>query len=125
MPGMNDILSKPFTKQGLLDMLEKHLIHLKVMKQMQLNNQMNLGMDSQNQIVSSNGPPSYPGTLEWDDRRTNNSLTGMGLSDVGYGVILAGLSSSPSLGSYGLGMKRDRESEEEREGKRGRFEVVE
>ncbi|TFK18868.1 hypothetical protein FA15DRAFT_674952 [Coprinopsis marcescibilis] len=27
--GMNDILPKPFTKQGLLDVLEKHLIHLK------------------------------------------------------------------------------------------------
>ncbi|KAF8803163.1 hypothetical protein BYT27DRAFT_7196034 [Phlegmacium glaucopus] len=32
--GMNDILPKPFTKEGLLDMLEKHLMHLKVMQQM-------------------------------------------------------------------------------------------
>ncbi|THV04610.1 hypothetical protein K435DRAFT_826829 [Dendrothele bispora CBS 962.96] len=32
--GMNDILPKPFTKQGLLDMLEKHLMHLKVIQQM-------------------------------------------------------------------------------------------
>lgn len=31
---MNDILPKPFTKEGLLDMLEKHLMHLKVMQQM-------------------------------------------------------------------------------------------
>ncbi|KAG6843327.1 hypothetical protein H0H93_001390, partial [Arthromyces matolae] len=29
---MNDILPKPFTKEGLLDMLEKHLIHLKVIQ---------------------------------------------------------------------------------------------
>jgi len=28
-PGMNDVLPKPFTKEGLLNMLEKHLGHLK------------------------------------------------------------------------------------------------
>jgi osomolarity two-component system, response regulator SKN7 len=28
-PGMNDVLPKPFTKEGLLQMLEKHLAHLK------------------------------------------------------------------------------------------------
>jgi len=33
--GMNDILPKPFTKDGLLGMLEKHLIHLKTIKDMQ------------------------------------------------------------------------------------------
>ncbi|ODQ51440.1 response regulator [Saitoella complicata NRRL Y-17804] len=32
--GMNDILPKPFTKDGLQQMLEKHLIHLKAMKEM-------------------------------------------------------------------------------------------
>jgi len=32
--GMNDILPKPFTKEGLLEMLEKHLMHLKVIQQM-------------------------------------------------------------------------------------------
>ncbi|KAI0784340.1 HSF-type DNA-binding-domain-containing protein [Abortiporus biennis] len=32
--GMNDILPKPFTKDGLLDMLEKHLMHLKVIQTM-------------------------------------------------------------------------------------------
>ncbi|KAI0790678.1 hypothetical protein C8Q75DRAFT_760139 [Abortiporus biennis] len=30
--GMNDILPKPFTPDGLLDMVEKHLVHLKVME---------------------------------------------------------------------------------------------
>ena len=30
-PGMNDVLPKPFTKEGLLNMLEKHLGHLKRM----------------------------------------------------------------------------------------------
>lgn len=29
--GMNDVLPKPFTKEGLLNMLEKHLGHLKTM----------------------------------------------------------------------------------------------
>ncbi|CAL1705834.1 unnamed protein product [Somion occarium] len=32
--GMNDILPKPFTKDGLFDMLEKHLMHLKVIQTM-------------------------------------------------------------------------------------------
>lgn len=32
--GMNDILPKPFTKEGLLSMLEKHLIHLKTVQKM-------------------------------------------------------------------------------------------
>jgi len=31
MAGMNDVLPKPFTKEGLLNMLEKHLGHLKQM----------------------------------------------------------------------------------------------
>ncbi|KAK9479527.1 HSF-type DNA-binding-domain-containing protein [Lipomyces japonicus] len=31
--GMNDVLAKPFTKENLLDVLEKHLIHLKQMKE--------------------------------------------------------------------------------------------
>lgn len=29
LSGMNDVLPKPFTKEGLLQMLEKHLAHLK------------------------------------------------------------------------------------------------
>lgn len=37
--GMNDILPKPFTKDGLLGMLEKHLMHLKTLKQAGLNGQ--------------------------------------------------------------------------------------
>ncbi|KAL9931989.1 hypothetical protein V8E36_009050 [Tilletia maclaganii] len=33
--GMTDVLPKPFTKEGLLNMLEKHLIHLKTVSQME------------------------------------------------------------------------------------------
>lgn len=32
--GMNDVLPKPFTKEGLLNMLEKHLIHLRTVQKM-------------------------------------------------------------------------------------------
>jgi len=32
--GMNDILPKPFTRDGLLGILEKHLMHLKAIQQM-------------------------------------------------------------------------------------------
>ncbi|PPQ68077.1 hypothetical protein CVT24_002941 [Panaeolus cyanescens] len=42
--GMNDILSKPFTKEGLLDMLEKHLMHLKVIQQMTRNVPRSVGI---------------------------------------------------------------------------------
>ncbi|KAF9053356.1 hypothetical protein BJ165DRAFT_1400665 [Panaeolus papilionaceus] len=42
--GMNDILSKPFTKEGLLDMLEKHLFHLKVIQQMTRNVPRSVGI---------------------------------------------------------------------------------
>ncbi|OQD74685.1 hypothetical protein PENDEC_c010G03989 [Penicillium decumbens] len=31
--GMDDVLPKPFTRKSLLDMLEKHLVHLKTMQQ--------------------------------------------------------------------------------------------
>lgn len=31
--GMNDVLPKPFTRKSLLEMLEKHLVHLKTMQQ--------------------------------------------------------------------------------------------
>lgn len=31
--GMDDVLPKPFTRKSLLDMLEKHLVHLKTMPQ--------------------------------------------------------------------------------------------
>lgn len=42
--GMTDVLPKPFTKEGLLNMLEKHLIHLKTVTQMeQIPRQMGLG----------------------------------------------------------------------------------
>ena len=36
--GMNDVLPKPFTKDSLLGMLEKHLLHMKEMQQMQETN---------------------------------------------------------------------------------------
>lgn len=32
--GMNDVLPKPFTKEGLLNMLDKHLVHLKTLDRM-------------------------------------------------------------------------------------------
>ena len=35
MIGMNDVLPKPFTKDSLLGMLEKHLLHMRQIQQMQ------------------------------------------------------------------------------------------
>lgn len=56
--GMNDVLPKPFTKDTLLGMLEKHLLHLKQMQKM----------------GSSIAPPIKPGAQIVDIPETQQSL---------------------------------------------------
>lgn len=130
---MNDILPKPFTKQGMLDMLEvplppyplpnshlctfiqKHLTHLKIIQQM------------------SRAIPRPPSTANqfdltpYDDGRIN-PLAGMGLSDEQYNMILQNIVNGETFGGdvNGGGMKRELEdSSDDRNTKRSRFEVVE
>ncbi|KAK7062748.1 kinase-regulated stress-responsive transcription factor skn7 [Paramarasmius palmivorus] len=84
--GMNDILPKPFTKQGLLDVLEKHLMHLKVIQQMSrsvprsvgipplsdtgfeqaMTSQAALVQSSSNQLMGQNMPPSNNSMMPFD-----------------------------------------------------------
>ncbi|KAF8552445.1 hypothetical protein OG21DRAFT_1416126 [Imleria badia] len=145
--GMNDILPKPFTKEGLLDMLEKHLMHLKVIQQMsKVSKPVGVpplsdgGFDEALAVgaaASSSTMPSY------DDDGRINPLAGMGLSDERYQAILKDLVSNENLmavgvsegfaafESLGVGVgvgvgKRllDEDGGEIREGKRGRFEVL-
>ncbi|KAJ7671004.1 HSF-type DNA-binding-domain-containing protein [Mycena rosella] len=140
--GMNDILPKPFTKEGLLDMLEKHLTHLTVIKQkmstsMRVPRQPGIpplndvGFDSALQAGASSASSDNAlmgyglGSPDAGDGRIN-VLAGMGLSDEQYNIMLAGIVNGDA---FNFGEKRsldlDEVDSDGREGKRGRFEVVE
>ncbi|SCV69536.1 BQ2448_2556 [Microbotryum intermedium] len=109
--GMNDILPKPFTKEGLLGMLEKHLIHLKVMQQM-AEIPRALGF-TDNQIQDAlAGAVSDEGTI-------NNPFSSMGISDHDYVEMLQGIAMEKE-GKRGLEVVQG----DEREGKRARFQEV-
>lgn len=165
--GMNDILPKPFTKEGLLDMLEKHLMHLKVIQQLSKvprslgvpplsdpsfgealavgASQLQRHASSSNLGSSSNSSSLHPmlGMSGYDDDGRINPLAGMGLSDERYAAILRDIVTQESFSgvgvpegfSFGLagalgpgmgGEKRGLDDEGDgREGKRGRFEIIE
>ncbi|KAJ3807348.1 SSK1, response regulator [Lentinula aff. lateritia] len=124
--GMNDILPKPFTRQGLLDMLEKHLMHLKVIQQMSRvprslgipplsDSGFEEAITSQAALLTHMQPSSSssysftPLTMGADDDDMDrlNPLAGMGLSDDQYNAILNGIvngesfSGSMDMGGYG------------------------
>ena len=67
LPGMNDVLPKPFTKEGLLHMLEKHLAHLK-----KPISHMDGGMvapqplASTRQVLKEESPAKSPATTSWN-----------------------------------------------------------
>ncbi|KAG2135188.1 HSF-type DNA-binding-domain-containing protein [Suillus bovinus] len=167
--GMNDILPKPFTKEGLLDMLEKHLMHLKVIQQMSkiprslgvpplsdpsFSEALAVGASQLQRHASSSNPSSSSnssssssvhamGMSGYDDDGRINPLAGMGLSDERYAAILRDIVTQESFSgvgvpegfSFGLagalgpemgGGKRGLDDESDgREGKRGRFEIIE
>ncbi|KAF9220104.1 hypothetical protein BS17DRAFT_715565 [Gyrodon lividus] len=153
--GMNDILPKPFTKEGLLDMLEKHLMHLKVIQQMSKVPRSvgvpPLSDSAFNEALAVGAASSSMSSAmqSYDDDGRINPLAGLGLSDERYQTILKDLVSGENfmgvgvpegfafgmnggLGLVGVGVgvggeKRglDDEGEVIREGKRGRFEVLE
>ncbi|KAH6887323.1 SKN7, two-component response regulator [Coprinopsis sp. MPI-PUGE-AT-0042] len=150
--GMNDILPKPFTKQGLLDMLEKHLMHLKVIQQMQRNIPRGPGVpplsDFNFEQALAMAFGFYGQEQNGEDAGLDNRinpLAGMGLSDeqfimmaqmvnsgdgggatMMYGVgINFGMSDSPPSGG---GTKRGLEDGSDMDGpmgKKSRFEVIE
>ncbi|KAJ3799624.1 HSF-type DNA-binding-domain-containing protein [Lentinula aff. detonsa] len=140
--GMNDILPKPFTKQGLLDMLEKHLMHLKVIQQMS-RVPRSLGIPPLSDSGFEEAITSQAALLTRQNAgasSTINPLAGMGLSDEQYNAILTGIvngetfSGSIDMGGYSNeigGLRTDTQKrrlddqEDGREGKRSRFEVLE
>ncbi|KAJ7118878.1 HSF-type DNA-binding-domain-containing protein [Mycena epipterygia] len=135
--GMNDILPKPFTKEGLLDMLEKHLTHLTVIKQ-KMTTSMRIprgpsgpplndtGFEGALQAGADNAMMGYGlGGPDADGRI--NVLAGMGLTDEQYNIMLAGIVNGDGF-SFGEKRNLDLDESEDsdgREGKRSRFEVVE
>lgn len=128
--GMNDILPKPFTKEGLLDMLEKHLMHLKVIQQMSriprpmgalpdttTNYDQALTLanpssssaspSSTSATATSSGDNNNPGWVfnlgvggEGDEGRIN-PLAAMGLSDESYQTMVQNLISAESFVEMG------------------------
>lgn len=84
---MNDVLAKPFTKNGLFGILDKHLIHLKAI-QLSAEVPRSVGVP----------PLSDQGVLDalasdaanWGaGAALRNSLSGMGWSDETYQIILS------------------------------------
>ncbi|EGN95905.1 SKN7, two-component response regulator, partial [Serpula lacrymans var. lacrymans S7.3] len=112
--GMNDILPKPFTKEGLLDMLEKHLMHLKVIQQMSRVPRSvggpPLSAESFQEALAvgaaalqTNDPSSLvPINLNADEDGRINPLAGMGLTDEQYTAILQNLVSGESFMGAGV-----------------------
>lgn len=99
--GMTDILPKPFTKEGLLNMLEKHLLHLKAAQRehraasTDQGGGMNMAAPATNSgnkggvspVPPVSGTPSNAG----GDGDGVNPLAGMGFTDEEYVAMLQNL----------------------------------
>ncbi|KAJ7744923.1 hypothetical protein B0H16DRAFT_1559474 [Mycena metata] len=136
--GMNDILPKPFTRDGLLDMLEKHLSHLTVIKQQMATfmipypptapppNEIEFGNAFTTGAVSSldNALNYGLGNPQLGDGQTI-MLAGIGITDEEYNRLLMEILGGGD-GSTFESTKRQRDADEENErgGKRNRFEVL-
>ena len=138
--GMNDHLPKPFTKDGLLQVLEKHLTHLKVIQTLTKALPRSVG-------VPPLSDPSFDHALAVqqqqlqlgfalggdDDDGKINPLAGMGLTDEQYTLILQNLVNGESFAGVGaleagVGESSKRaldDGPDGREAKRSRFEVIE
>ena len=124
--GMNDILPKPFTKDGLLDMLEvrlrprsvcappltrparaqKHLMHLKVIQTMSRVPRSvgipPLSDPSFDQALAQASAMNVPLAFSLgDDEGKINPLAGMGLTDEQYTLILQNLVNGESFMGIG------------------------
>ncbi|KAJ7485774.1 hypothetical protein FB451DRAFT_1432675, partial [Mycena latifolia] len=135
--GMNDILPKPFTKEGLLEMLEKHLAHLLMITQ-QMSPSMcvhpapvldDVGFALQPDIsmsASSAGDTLSGAGIAGPDTG-DGSIDGLGISDNEYNTLLASIFADRTVGaaSEKRALDLDSDSDDSDGGvrKRGRFEV--
>lgn len=145
--GMNDHLPKPFTKDGLWEVLEKHLTHLKVIQTLSkiprsvgvpplsdpnFDNALAVQASQQQQ---GGLPLGFSlGGGDDDDGGKINPLAGMGLTDEQYTMILQNLVNGESFSGVsslegatgGESSKRSLDDASDgRESKRSRFEVIE
>ncbi|KAJ7246894.1 HSF-type DNA-binding-domain-containing protein [Mycena haematopus] len=140
--GMNDILPKPFTRDGLLGVLEKHLAHLTLIRQQISTTSPQPSVSSESPPLFNNTPmvsspdsdlgygPTSPNTAA-DDRR--NIFAGMGIADEDYDRLFADIFSADTAVSSSGSAKRplelgldaeDSEQAEQRVGKRRRFQHI-
>lgn len=145
--GMNDILPKPFTRDGLLGMLEKHLMHLKAIQQMtnlprtigapdnattigcNPSNNNNEAAQGQTQAEaedgsSSSGPSSFDFSSMPDEQYSALLTMTMGMNELFGTTAHLGVKRTASeldgdVNGGGLSVEEGHVS------KRGRFEVVE
>ena len=148
--GMNDHLPKPFTKDGLWEVLEKHLTHLKVIQTLSrvprsvgvpplsdpsFDNALAVQASAlQQQQQGGVLPIGFSLGAGGDEEGKINPLAGMGLTDEQYTMILQNLVNGESFSGVsslegatgGESSKRSLDDASDgRESKRSRFEVIE
>ena len=146
--GMNDHLPKPFTKDGLWEVLEKHLTHLKVIQTLSrvprsvgvpplsdpsFDNALAVQASAlQQQQQGGVLPIGFSLGAGGDEEGKINPLAGMGLTDEQYTLILSNLVNGESFQGidavHGLGESSKRSLDDPHDGrdpKRSRFEVIE
>ncbi|KAJ7922535.1 hypothetical protein B0H13DRAFT_2409573 [Mycena leptocephala] len=128
--GMNDILPKPFTKDGLLEMLEKHLAHLTVIKQCMSTPipQLPSGASGigDGTVSSIDSELDYSlGTLDLGVGSAN-VLADLGITDEEYNKLIADLFNvdGTDFESEKRPLDLDGEDLDDRASKRARFEVI-
>jgi len=84
---MNDVLAKPFTKNGLFGILDKHLTHLKLI---QLSAQVprSLGVPPLSDDGIANAVATSAAQWVHSDAAPRNPLAAMGWSDDTYQIVL-------------------------------------
>ena len=146
--GMNDHLPKPFTKDGLWEVLEKHLTHLKVIQTLS-RVPRSVGVPPLSDpsfdnalAVQASAAQQQGGALPLgfslgagdEEEGKINPLAGMGLTDEQYTLILSNLVNGESFQGidvaavHGLGESSKRSLDDPHDGrepKRSRFEVIE
>ena len=153
--GMNEHLPKPFTKDGLWEVLEKHLTHLKVIQTLSrvprsvgvpplsdpsFDDALAVQASAAQQAAANGALPLGFSLGGDDDDGKINPLAGMGLTDEQYTMILQNLVNGESfagvsalecqsrgvgVGASGSGKRALDEAGDGREPKRSRFELIE
>lgn len=108
--GMSDILPKPFTKEGLLQMLDRHLVHLKTMSNMPSISEKNL-QSALTATAASSSPARTPSTsgaggsqratVEDDGGNLFNHLANEGLTDQDYEFMIKSLLAAGAISGDG------------------------